>query len=220
MPKRGEPVAVFNAEATDYANQGYWRSDEANASKHFHRGNLLIGGVGGGRTYAHLKGRFENIVAVDISPRMVDECHKKGIDARVMDIQHTDFPDESFDNIFLPFHTICYTDSVEDTVREMYRILKPGGVLVFSAINQFFIKDIVRGEMRRERLISSRRKDGHELRARLLTFADANWMRRIFPQVLTFGRVRLQELTHPNWKDRILAAVPAIDKSLYFVCFK
>ncbi|OGG72670.1 hypothetical protein A3A38_00335 [Candidatus Kaiserbacteria bacterium RIFCSPLOWO2_01_FULL_53_17] len=214
---------MFSVRANVFDKE-YWRADEEEASKFLNPGKLLVGGVGAGRTLPSLVKKGFDITAVDISPVMVEKTKEKfpGLDVRMMDIQHTDFPDAAFDSIFLPFHTICYVEDIELTLRELHRILKPGGTLVFTMVNRFYIHTILSG-----RVFEPKRAQRHIMpgsNEMLWTVQATPWdvvrFRRIFKRVHLSGRVRLQHLSSPNWKDRILAMLPFLDKSVYFFCTK
>jgi SAM-dependent methyltransferase len=58
---------------------------------------LLELGAGTGQDSEFFQHHGLDVVAVDLSPAMVERCRRKGIDARVMDFRHPDFPPESFD---------------------------------------------------------------------------------------------------------------------------
>ena len=75
------------------------------------------------------------ITAIDISPQMIERARPRAmayqgtLELRVMDVQALEFPDESLDTVA----TACTFCSVPDPVqglRELYRCLKPGGVLL------------------------------------------------------------------------------------------
>lgn len=211
-----------------FANVTYGRSDERNLVDEYftnRQGTLLVGGIGGGRTIPPLLERGFKITGVDIAPGMIEECKRKfgnKIELHVMDIQHTKFADGTFDYIFLPFHTLCYTDDVWETAREMYRILKPNGVLITSVMNNWYLRDVPRlGFLRgRRRLTSMAKNSPDTLWTYHFSMSDVRAFKKIFRKAKAFGRIGAGKLQNSNWKDRLLAMFPFLDKSLYFVCTK
>jgi SAM-dependent methyltransferase len=61
---------------------------------------LLELGAGTGQDSVFFAGHGLQVVATDLSPKMVACCREKGLDARVMDLLHLDFPAESFDAVY------------------------------------------------------------------------------------------------------------------------
>jgi ubiquinone/menaquinone biosynthesis C-methylase UbiE len=91
--------------------------------------------TGAGHTAFALAPRVQTVVAVDLAPEMIEEtragARERGltnIEARVMDVEALDFPDESFDVVtcrIAPHHFL----DVQQAVQEMARVLRPGGQL-------------------------------------------------------------------------------------------
>jgi ubiquinone/menaquinone biosynthesis C-methylase UbiE len=103
--------------------------------------NVLDLGVGGGRTTAYLSRIASRYVGIDYSEAMVHACNKKfpHLDFRLADASDlSSFENESFDAIVFSFNGI---DSVIPNekrlrcLRECWRVLRPKGVLIFSAHN-------------------------------------------------------------------------------------
>ena len=69
------------------------------------------------------------VVAVDISPRMVDLAKRRGVDARAGDVQELDFGDESFD-CALAAWVLFHAQDVDRAVGELARVLRRRGRLV------------------------------------------------------------------------------------------
>lgn len=104
----------------------------------------------------------------------------------------------------------------------MSRILKPRGTLLFSIPNYWFINSILHGDiLKGKRHFTSIKKGaGDTLSTIHLSMSDRRRVGKVFPYVKVRGRVALQHLNKPNWKDKVLALVPFIDKTLYFFCRK
>lgn len=64
------------------------------------RRRLLELGAGTGQDSLFFKEHGLEVVAIDLSPRMVEHCLAKGLDARVADLLHLGLPPESFDAVY------------------------------------------------------------------------------------------------------------------------
>jgi SAM-dependent methyltransferase len=69
------------------------------------------------------------LVGVDQSEAMVAEQRKRGVDARVGDIQQLPFADGEFD-VAVAAWMLYHASDLDGAVAELARVLKPGGVLV------------------------------------------------------------------------------------------
>ena len=218
-----ENKKMFDKHATLFESADYWRSDEEHASQFLRSGKLLIGGIGGGRTVAPLLKKGYDITGLDISPEMVAACKRRfpNLDVRVGDLQKTDFANNTFDSIFLPFHTICYVDDLETTLREMRRILKPGGTFACSMVNRWFITSILTSIWKPKRYPENMSRGSSDMIWTIhASYFDVRTFREIFGSASVRGRVSLQALNNPNWKDRLLGMFPFVDKTLYFFAKK
>lgn len=106
--------------------------------------SMLDIGVGCGRTTTHFAERVADYVGVDYAAEMVAACEYRfrhcpdSVQFQVCDMRYLDgFADHSFDFVLISYNTIS-TVSHEDrlrTLREVHRVCKPGGYLLFSAHN-------------------------------------------------------------------------------------
>lgn len=70
-----------------------------------------------------------DVVAVDISPRMVELARSRGVDARIGDVQDLPFEDGAFDCAVAAW-MLYHVSNVERAISELARVLRPGGRLV------------------------------------------------------------------------------------------
>lgn len=69
------------------------------------------------------------VVAIDLSPRMVDLARERGIDARLGDAQDIPFEDASFDCAIANW-MLYHVPEIDRALAELARVLRPGGRLV------------------------------------------------------------------------------------------
>jgi SAM-dependent methyltransferase len=69
------------------------------------------------------------VVAVDISPRMVELASERGVDARVADVQALPFADGAFD-VAVAAWMLYHVPDLDRGIAELARVLRPGGRLV------------------------------------------------------------------------------------------
>lgn len=98
------------------------------AHAHLVRGNILDVGSGS-RRYDHL---FEGqVTAIDVHPDV-------GRAIMYGDIHAIPFPDQSFDSVVC-FEVLCYSPNARTALRELVRVLKPGGHILLST--PFLLRD-------------------------------------------------------------------------------
>jgi SAM-dependent methyltransferase len=92
-------------------------------------GRLLEIGAGTGQDSAYFQDSGLDVVATDLTPAMVDRCRRKGLDARVMDFLHLDFPPESFDAVYA-FNCLLHVPDADlpAVLRAVHGVVRPGGL--------------------------------------------------------------------------------------------
>ncbi len=69
------------------------------------------------------------VIALDVSERMVELCRERGLDARVGDVQELPFADGSFDLVVAAW-VLFHVPDLDRGLAEIARVLAPGGRLV------------------------------------------------------------------------------------------
>ena len=124
------------------------------------------------------------VVATDLSPRMVEVARERGLDARVADVQELPFDEGEFDCV-VANAMLYHVEDVDRALSELARVLEPGGKLVAVTIGEAHMAEVWRlvGYQKPERPFS--RENGAEQLARhfrsveredvdaLLVFPDA-----------------------------------------------
>jgi ubiquinone/menaquinone biosynthesis C-methylase UbiE len=97
-------------------------------------GETLMLAAGTGNDFRYFPpGR--SFIAIDISARMLERAARKAasyqgtIELRQMDVCNLQFSDESFDTV-VTVHTFCSVPNPSAGLRELYRVLKPGGQML------------------------------------------------------------------------------------------
>ena len=91
---------------------------------------LLEIGAGTGQDSMFFAEHGLAVVATDLSPAMVAHCQRKGLDARVMDFLHLDFPEQSFDAVYA-LNCLLHVPNADlpQVLAAIRALLRPGGWL-------------------------------------------------------------------------------------------
>lgn len=105
------------------------------------KANLLDIGIGAGRTTSFLLGACRQYCGIDYSAEFIKLCREKfpQADLRVADARNMrEFPDQRFDVVNFSFNGIDSVDlqGREKIISEIHRVLKPGGLFLFSTHNK------------------------------------------------------------------------------------
>jgi len=99
-------------------------------------GAVLEIGAGTGRNLAHYDGNVESLVLTEPEPAMIRRLQKKAREqaplAKILRAPAEDLPfeDDSFDTVVSTL-VLCGVDDQSRSLREMRRVLRPGGQLLF-----------------------------------------------------------------------------------------
>jgi SAM-dependent methyltransferase len=103
-------------------------------------GKLLDIGIGGGRTTKHLLELSKNYIGIDYTQRLAEVVKRKYPEANIYCADARELPlcDEFFDFVLFSLNGIDYMHHEDRlrALREIHRVLLPGGVYVFSSHNR------------------------------------------------------------------------------------
>ncbi len=143
-------------------NRAFFDSDEIisrykNDKQHIKRGErrilsrvvsaddrVLELGCGEGRVTEYLQQLCGSLTAVDVAPGMVSAAAERSLEAEfgVADASTLPFEDDTFDCVIFPFNGIDNVSPIErrqQTLREVRRVLRPGGHFVYTTHNKFWL---------------------------------------------------------------------------------
>ncbi len=104
-------------------------------------GHCLEIGSAWGRQFDVLSTRFEKLSGIDVHQPSIDKGRELGHDIQYSTLEHTPFPDNTFDAV-VSRHVMEHTYDVQGAINEIKRILKPGGFA--GAITPHFFPDYER----------------------------------------------------------------------------
>ena len=81
------------------------------------------------------------VVAVDLSPRMVELARERGVDARAGDVQELEFADGEFD-VAVAAWMLYHVPDLDRGIAELARVLRPGGRLVVATNSRFHLLEL------------------------------------------------------------------------------
>jgi SAM-dependent methyltransferase len=84
-----------------------------------------------------------DVVALDISPRMVELTRARGVDAVVGDVQELPFGDETFDVVVAAW-VLFHAQDIQRALAEIARVLRPGGRLVAATNSERHLGELWR----------------------------------------------------------------------------
>lgn len=210
-------INYFTKNIDNYKKDYFDPDEEYLVNKYFKGKKTLILGCGAGRTLIPIFKKGFEVTGIDITPRMVaaSQAKVKGLPIKIfkMDACNLKFPDNSFDNIFFPFHGIDYVyPNIYKAVLEARRVLKQSGVFIFSSHNRFHLKAM-------PRLFEGPYANYYGLITYRATPLDFLRLKGLFKSIKMIPISSIStNWKGISWKDLIYKILPIFDKSYYFIC--
>jgi SAM-dependent methyltransferase len=82
-----------------------------------------------------------DVVAVDLSPRMVELARERGVNVQVGDVQELAFADGEFD-VAVAAWMLYHVPDLDRGIAELARVLRPGGRLVAATNSRFHLLEL------------------------------------------------------------------------------
>lgn len=168
------------------------------AACHPHR--VLEVGCGPGELSVRMTAELgAEVVAVDVSERMVELARAKGVGARLGDVQSMPFPDGSFDTV-VAAHMLYHVTDLDGGLTEIGRVLTERGRLVATTNSESHLEEArVHAGVSMVGRVSFNRENGRKILERhfatveqidvdgWVTFADADAIRRYIRSMIMFA---------------------------------
>lgn len=162
--------------------------------------DVLDVGCGAGVEVVRFARAGARVTGVDIADSAItlarQNLTQQGLTARleVADGEHLPFPDASFDFVFA-HGVVQYTGNDAAMVREVHRVLRPGGLAVFQAYNRrswlHLLSKVMKTPLEHEDAPVLKRYSDTEFRRLVSVFTDVR---------LVFERFPVKSRLHKGWK--------------------
>lgn len=105
--------------------------------------DVLEVGCGTGLIMRGLQDTAKSMVGLDISPGMLEEAKKRGFNVVEGNAESLPFDDEQFDLVY-SYKVLAHVPDIRKAMKEMYRVLRPGGYVVAEFYNALSIRHLAK----------------------------------------------------------------------------
>ncbi|HEY1241531.1 MAG TPA: methyltransferase domain-containing protein [Bryobacteraceae bacterium] len=104
--------------------------------------SVLDLGCGTGEDALHLMERGIRVCAIDTSPQMAHLAGERGVDARVLAIEHINQLEGRFDGALSDFGALNCVEGLDSVALALARLIRPGGYFVACTIGRFCLREV------------------------------------------------------------------------------
>jgi ubiquinone/menaquinone biosynthesis C-methylase UbiE len=104
---------------------------------------VLEAGCGTGLILGAVARFAHSAVGIDLSPGMLEKAHHRGLRVANASVTHLPFADETFD-VAYSFKVLAHVEAIGDALREMARVVRPGGHVIAEFYNTRSLRYLVK----------------------------------------------------------------------------
>lgn len=202
--------------AREPGHDSYWRfHGEALLSSLPEAGRLTLDlGCGEGRLTRDLAARGHRVVGLDVSPTMLEAAREADPSGEYIhaNIAHLPFDDGAAD-LAIAFMSLMDTDDMPGAVREIARVLEPGGTLIATVVHPLNSAGlprsdyeeaavVIRSYRERRRYVESNERNGLEMTFESMHYSLEDYWRAISDAGFVVEDLReLYDDAHPRWRE-------------------
>jgi ubiquinone/menaquinone biosynthesis C-methylase UbiE len=154
--------------------------------------DVLECGVGTGLLLERIARFASSAKGIDLSPRMLERAHARGLDVREASVTDVPFPDATFD-VVCSFKVLAHVKDIGRALSEMARVTRPGGVVLAEFYNPVSVRGLVK-RFSPPGAVSHRKRESD-----VYTRFDAPWIvPRLLPPSLHLEAARGVRIVTPS----------------------
>ncbi len=104
---------------------------------------VLEVGCGTGLILKEITKKTKKAVGIDLSENMLLKAKERNLEVYKSDAQNMPFEDNSF-NVVYSFKVLAHIENIEETLKEIKRVLKPNGIAILEFYNKYSMRTLIK----------------------------------------------------------------------------